>query len=77
MQANVDVSVHKIFRLREKLRADVRVDTFNLLNRNNPITMNNIYGEGPAPRATFLQPIAGINNIDPSRQIQFGLRFLF
>ncbi len=77
VQANLDASVHKSVRLRERVRAELRVDLFNALNRNNPITVNNIYGEGPAPRTTFLAPIAGINNIDPSRQIQFGLRFLF
>ncbi|MGA2183421.1 MAG: TonB-dependent receptor [Bryobacteraceae bacterium] len=77
MQANFDASLHKTVRFGDKLRTEFRVDTFNLFNRNNPITLNNVYGEGPVPRATFLTPIAGVNNIDPSRQIQFGLRLLF
>lgn len=43
-------------------------------NRRNFIKVNNIYGEG---LATFLAPVAGITNADPSRQIQFGLKLLF
>jgi hypothetical protein len=77
MQANFDTSVHKAVRLTEKLRLEFRVEVFNLFNRNNPIAVNNVYGEGAVPRATFLAPIAGINNIDPSRQMQFGARLLF
>jgi hypothetical protein len=39
--------------------------------------VNNIYGEGPAPLASFLAPVAGITNADPSRQIQFAFKLLF
>ncbi len=42
-----------------------------------PALCANVCGQDVAPRATFLAPTAGIDNIDPSRQIQFGLRLLF
>jgi hypothetical protein len=39
--------------------------------------VNNIFGEGPAPAATFLAPVAGITNADPSRQVQFAFKLSF
>ncbi len=76
-QANLDVALSKQVRLFELLDAEVRLEGFNVFNRNNYITVNGIYGEGPAPRATFLAPIAGINNTDPSRQLQVSVRLTF
>jgi hypothetical protein len=67
----------KRFRLRGSLQAEGRVEVFNLLNRENFIKVNNIYGEGPAPLPTFLAPVAGIVNTDPSRQIQFSVKLIF
>ena len=67
----------KSFRLSATTRVEARVEIFNGFNRRNFIKVNNIFGEGPAPLATFLAPIAGITNTDPSRQVQFGLKFLF
>jgi hypothetical protein len=29
------------------------------------------------PLPTFLKPVAGITNVDPSRQLQFGLKLIF
>ncbi len=77
MQASFDASLGKTLVVAEKLRVEARAEFFNLFNHNNYITVNSIYGEGPGPRATFLAPIAGVNNVDPSRQMQFGLRLLF
>jgi hypothetical protein len=77
MQATVDTSLGREFPIGEKLRAELRGEIFNLFNHNNYITLNNVYGEGPAPSNTFLHPIAGIQNVDPSRQIQFVLRLSF
>jgi hypothetical protein len=77
MQASVDASLGKTLRIGEKFRVEARTEISDLLNRNNYITVNNIYGQGATPLATFLSPIAGINNVDPSREIQFVLRLLY
>jgi len=77
LQSDVDVSLSKQMPVGERLRVEGRFECFNLFNHNNYININSTYGEGPVPRATFLAPIAGIRNADPSRQIQFALRFLF
>lgn len=76
-QIQFDASLMKRIQVRERLNLDLRLEVFNLANRNNYINLNNVYGEGPAPRATFLQPIAGVTNTDPSRQIQFSIRLHF
>jgi hypothetical protein len=60
-----------------RARIELRVEAFNLLNHQNLLKVNNIYGEGPTPLATFLAPIAGITNVDPARQIQFAIRARF
>ncbi|MGJ5819160.1 TonB-dependent receptor [Paludibaculum fermentans] len=77
IQTQFDSAVSRRVRIRERLTAEFRVEVFNLLNRNNYIEVNNIYGEGSTPRTTFLQPIAGVARTDPSRQIHLGVRLLF
>jgi hypothetical protein len=54
-----------------------RLEAFNLFNHPNYLKVNNIYGEGPDLAATFLAPVAGITNVDPGRQLQFGVRVRF
>lgn len=77
MQASFDLSLAKRLALTEKLRLELRAEGFNLFNRNNYIKVNSTWGNGAAPLATFLAPIAGISNSDPSRQFQVALRLLF
>jgi len=77
MQTQIDVSLARRVRIAERLALEPKVEIFNLINRNNFITLNNVYGEGPLPRATFLQPVAGVAATDPSRQLQVSVRLLF
>jgi hypothetical protein len=76
-QLNVDAAVAKRFKLNGRIQAEARIEALNLFNHPNFIRVNSIYGEGPAPLRTFLAPIAGITNSDPSRQFQFMLRLHF
>jgi len=77
MQASVDLSLARQFGLGGGRRVETRLDVFNVFNRNNYNVVDGVYGEGPDPGPLFMQPIAGIQNTDPSRRIQLGLRFLF
>lgn len=77
LQTQIDASLARRFRLTERFTAETRAEVFNVINRNNFLEMNNVYGEGPSPRATFLQPVAGVARTDPSRQMQFTLKLLF
>lgn len=76
-QTQVDASLARRIRVSERFTAEARAEVFNLINRNNYLVVNGVYGEGPVARATFLQPIAGVARTDPSRQIQFTLKLLF
>jgi hypothetical protein len=54
-------------------RLEVMLEAFNALNHTNVLAVNNVFGAGPVPRASFGQPtLAG----DP-RQIQVGVRWGF
>jgi hypothetical protein len=77
VQAAFDASLAKKFRLREGVRLEMRMEVFNLFNRNNYLKLQNIYGNAAAPRADFLSPLAGVQNSDPSRQFQIGARLIF
>jgi hypothetical protein len=76
-QVDVDLAAVKRVPIGDKLRAEARLEIFNLFDRANFIKVNNIYGEGPLPLATFLAPVAGITNADPSRQVQIAVKLLF
>jgi hypothetical protein len=79
-QLDVDVAATRSWRLTTvapRLRLELRLEAFNLFNHANLIKVNNIYGEGPQPLATFLAPVAGITNVDPGRQVQAAVRVLF
>jgi hypothetical protein len=76
-QRTMDVSLAKQFPLHDRLALDIRAQAFNVLNSRNFIAVNNIYGNGAAPIASFLAPEAGITNSDPSRQLEGVVRFRF
>jgi hypothetical protein len=75
-QANTDVNLAKVITLGGGRRAEIRLDVFNLFNKNNFINVDDVYGEGPDPLPTFLEPIAGIQNAEPSRRVQIGVRLM-
>ncbi|HVM92647.1 MAG TPA: hypothetical protein VMT67_07540 [Terriglobales bacterium] len=76
-EKTVSMALAKQFELRERLRAETRVEALNIFNSKNFITVNSTYGEGTTPASTFLSPMAGVANTDPSRQLQFAVRLLF
>jgi outer membrane receptor protein involved in Fe transport len=54
-----------------------RAEIFNLFGAKNYFRFNNIYGNGAEPLATFLQPVGGVGNVDPGRQLLLGARLFF
>ena len=75
-QSTLDISVLRRFVFRQ-YKLELRVEMTNLLNRSNFLRVNGIYGDGAGPVATFLQPIAGLTNTDPGREVQSALRLTF
>ncbi|QEE28471.1 TonB-dependent receptor [Terriglobus albidus] len=77
LQANVDAAFSRRFSLERHLQIEARVEADNLFNRHNFITVNNVFGEGATPLASFLTPKSGITNADPARQFQLAARLIF
>jgi outer membrane receptor protein involved in Fe transport len=76
-QASFDASLAKRLKLRESARLELRAEVFNLFNRSNFIKLNGTYGNRSAADAKFRTPLAGVQNVDPGRQFQFGARLVF
>jgi hypothetical protein len=81
---DVDLSLVKSTEVHERLRAQFRVEYFNILNRTNFTTPNAVvFSTGPTPSApataASLSPTAGVMTATAttSRQLQFALKFLF
>jgi hypothetical protein len=72
---DLDLSLAKVTPIREQLRAQFRVEYFNVLNRANFSTPNPIVYTS----ATQVSPTAGVLSATAttSRQLQFALKFLF
>jgi hypothetical protein len=82
--SDVDLSLAKNTTIHERLRAQFRVEYFNLLNHTNFTTPNAVVfstGATPAKPTTtqVLSPTAGVTTATAttSRQLQFGLKILF
>lgn len=76
-QNTIDMSLMKRIQIGERVRAELRFEGTNLANKTNYLRVNTTYGDGAAPIASFLRPVAGLANADPARQLQLGLRFTF
>ena len=84
--ADWDLSLAKSTRLTEALRAELRGEFFNVLNKTNLATPNEVvYSAGPTQGTTATEtavvaasPTAGVvTGAATSRQIQISLKLLF
>ncbi|HTD56785.1 MAG TPA: hypothetical protein VK670_15450, partial [Silvibacterium sp.] len=73
--ADLDLSIGKTTTIHERLRAQFRAEYFNILNRANFTTPNPVVFSS----ASTTSPTAGVitATATTSRQLQFGLKFLF
>jgi len=73
--ANLDLSLLKSTQVSERVRAQFRAEFFNVLNRTNFSTPNEVVYSS----ATVVSPTAGLitATAGTSRQIQFGVKLLF
>jgi Carboxypeptidase regulatory-like domain/TonB dependent receptor len=74
-----DVSpyLERPFVFRERLRIDLRAETFNALNHANFVGFIGTYGNAATPAAGFGSPALGITNQLPARSMQFSIRVGF
>jgi hypothetical protein len=61
----------------EGLKLDLRAEAFNVFNHANFVGYSGTYGNGPSPGPGFGQPLAGITNQLPAREMQFSAKITF
>jgi len=63
----------------ERLSANLRAEAFNVLNHRNVVGFNGVWGNAATLPAgsTFGQPLAGITNQLPARELQFSAQIEF
>ena len=75
---SVDPFIARTFPLyRELVQLDLRAEAFNALNHANFVGYNGTYGNGATPGTGFGQPLAGITNQLPAREMQFSAKVTF
>ena len=75
-----DVSpfVERSFMLpRDRLRIEVRAESFNVMNHANFVGYSGTYGNGASAGAGFGAPTAGITSQLPARSVQFSVKLAF
>ncbi len=61
----------------ESMRITFRAEAFNVLNHANFVGYSGTWGNGAAPGPGFGQPLTGVNNQLPARNLQFSARLSF
>ncbi len=61
----------------ERLHANLRAEAFNVLNHRNVVGFSGTYGNGATPGAGFGEPLTGITNQLPAREMQFSAQLEF
>ena len=78
---STDLYAQKSFSLSERMRIEFRAEVFNIFNNRNILAGRNAnYGTsflGTPTTTNFGGANGGIANVDPSREIQFQLRFRY
>lgn len=76
---STDLYAQKSFSLTEKMRLEFRVELFNAFNHRNIYSRNGSYGNNgillSAAPVALGTAIGGIASVDPSRELQFQVRF--
>jgi hypothetical protein len=71
--ATLDLRVLKSVSIRPHGKLDFVIEGFNVLNRQNVIAINPVFGSSLTPLATFSRPIDAAN----ARHLQFSIDFEF
>lgn len=74
-----DVSpfVERVFAFHERVRLELRLESFNVFNHPNFVGYNGIYGNSATPPSSFGTPAVGITNQLPARSVQISGKLSF
>ncbi|MFZ1134042.1 MAG: TonB-dependent receptor [Candidatus Korobacteraceae bacterium] len=72
-----DFALAKLFKIGERTSLSLRAESFNTFNHLNTFSRNGTYGNAATPVATFGQPVGGLANVGPPREMQFSARISF
>ena len=74
-----DVSpfLERTFTIAERVRLNLRIESFNVFNHANFVGYSGTYGNGSAPGPGFGSPLVGITNQLPARSVQFSVKLAF
>jgi hypothetical protein len=74
-----DVSpfLERAFAIGERVRLNLRMESFNVFNHANFVGYSGTYGNGSAPAVGFGAPLVGITNQLPARSVQFSVKVAF
>jgi hypothetical protein len=62
---------------KEGIEVNIRVEAFNVFNHANFVGYSGTWGDGANPGLGFGQPLAGITNQLPARELQFSAKLTF
>ncbi|MGB7218105.1 MAG: carboxypeptidase regulatory-like domain-containing protein [Vicinamibacterales bacterium] len=71
--SSLDVRISRAFAMAGGHRLEAMIEAFNLINNVNVLNVNNTFGNGTTPNATFGQRTA----VGDMRQLQLGVRWSF
>jgi hypothetical protein len=74
---DVDFALQKSFKITERASLILRAESYNTFNHLNLYSLNGVYGNGATPAPTFEQPVGGLANVGPPREMQFLARIVF
>jgi hypothetical protein len=74
---SVDPFVERPFLFAERYELNLRAEAFNVFNHANFVGYSGTWGDGATPGPGFGQPLAGVTNQLPARELQFEAKFSF
>ncbi|MGB6876447.1 MAG: carboxypeptidase regulatory-like domain-containing protein [Candidatus Acidiferrales bacterium] len=74
---SVDPFIERPFTFAERYELNLRAEAFNVFNHANFVGYSGTWGDGATPGPGFGQPLAGVTNQLPARELQFEAKFSF
>ncbi|HEX3660546.1 MAG TPA: carboxypeptidase regulatory-like domain-containing protein [Acidobacteriaceae bacterium] len=74
---SVDPFIAKTIALTERVHANLRAEAFNALNHRNVVGFSGTWGDGATPGMGFGEPLVGVTNQLPAREMQFSAQIEF